>query len=132
MAGLRGASGGRAPPEEVRERADELTRLFDEAETAPAPEAGSAVSSFLGAFTVLLREGLEALLIVVAMIAFLRKAERQDVLAYVHGGWASALAAGVATWVAATYLITISGASRELTEGFGALFAAVEIGRAHV
>ena len=124
MAELRGAIGRHAPPDEVRARADELTRLFAEAETALAPEAGSAASSFLGAFTILLREGLEALLIVIAMIAFLRKAERQDVMGYVHGGWVAALLAGIATWVAATYVINVSGASRELTEGFGALFAA--------
>ncbi|HEY0846023.1 MAG TPA: c-type cytochrome, partial [Noviherbaspirillum sp.] len=38
---------------------------------------------FLGALTILLREGLEALLVVVAMIAFLKKAERREVLPYV-------------------------------------------------
>jgi len=43
----------------------------------------------------------------------------------VHGGWVAALLAGAATWLAATTLISISGASRELTEGFGALFAAI-------
>ncbi len=47
------------------------------------------------------------------------------VLPYVHAGWALALAAGSITWVAATYLVGISGASRELTEGFSFLFAAV-------
>ncbi|GAA3277572.1 hypothetical protein GCM10020258_59400 [Sphingomonas yabuuchiae] len=52
------------------------------------------------------------MLIVVAMIAFLRKAERSEVLPYVHGGWAGALAAGLLTWVVATYAIGISGASR--------------------
>jgi high-affinity iron transporter len=83
------------------------------------------MSAFLGAFTILLREGLEALLIVIAMIAFLRKAERQDVMGYVHGGWIAALAAGVATWFAATYLIEFSGANREITEGFGSLLAAI-------
>ena len=46
-------------------------------------------------------------------------------LPYVHGGWAAALAAGVATWFVATYFVNISGASRELTEGFGSLFAAL-------
>ena len=35
------------------------------------------------------------------------------------------LAAGVATWWVATHLIGISGASRELTEGFGSLLAAI-------
>ena len=61
--------------------------LLDEAEAALAPEAASDVSTFLGAFTILLREGLEALLVVIAMIAFLRKAERTEALPYVHGGW---------------------------------------------
>src|SRR3546814_11197385 len=59
------------------------------------------------------------------MIAFLRKAERSDVLPYVHAGWIGALAAGGVTWAVATYAIGVSGASRELTEGFGSIFAAV-------
>ena len=102
-----------------------LNGLFDDAEAALAPSASSNASTFVGAFTILLREGLEALLIIVAMIAFLRKAERTEVLPYVHGGWVGALAAGLLTWFVATYAIGISGASRELTEGFGSLFAAV-------
>src|SRR3546814_5169125 len=39
--------------------------------------------------------------------------------------WIGALAAGGMTWAIATYVIGISGASRELTEGFGSLIAAV-------
>ena len=54
----------------------------------------ATLSTFLGAFTILLREGLEALLVVIAMIAFLRKAERAEALPYVHGGWVAALIAG--------------------------------------
>ena len=95
--------------------------LLNEAETALAPEAESDVATFLGAFAILLREGLEALLVVIAMIAFLRKAERTEALPYVHGGWVAALVAGVATWFAATYAISISGQSRELAEGIGGL-----------
>jgi high-affinity iron transporter len=125
MAELRNRISRGAPLAEVEAQASAVTLLFDRAEAQLGQARGDRVSAFVGAFTVLLREGLEALLIVVAMIAFLRKAERQDVLPYVHGGWAAALAAGVATWGAATYLVTISGASRELTEGFGSLLAAV-------
>jgi high-affinity iron transporter len=109
----------------LRARLAGLEPLFAEAEAALAPEAATDLSTFLGAFTILLREGLEALLVVIAMIAFLRKADRPEVLPYVHGGWAAALAAGAATWAIATYVVGISGASRELTEGFGALLAAV-------
>ncbi len=113
------------PADEIATRVEVLNGLFDDADAALSPDAASSASTFLGAFTILLREGLEALLIVVAMIAFLRKAERPEVLPYVHGGWIGALVAGAITWVIATYAIGISGASRELTEGFGSLFAAV-------
>ena len=109
----------------LRERHAFAVNLLEQAEVALAPEAASDISTFLGAFTILLREGVEALLVVIAMIAFVRKSNRGEVIAYVHGGWIAALLAGVATWVAATYFVAISGASREMTEGFGALLAAV-------
>ena len=125
MTGVRVAIGRGAPANEVDAQIDRLNALLDTAERALAPHEADNVASFIGAFTILLREGLEALLIIVAMIAFLRKAERPEVLRYVHGGWIAALAAGGSTWAAATFFISISGASRELTEGFGSLLAAV-------
>ena len=125
MGGVRAAiSSGESEPLLSR-RIAETEQLLGQAEIVLAPEAASNASSFLGAFTILLREGLEALLVVIAMIAFLRKAEREEALPYVHGGWVAALVAGAGTWAVATYAIGISGASRELTEGFGSLLAAV-------
>lgn len=125
MADLRSLIDSDAPPAEVHAQAERLQALFTRAETQLRPESASSATSFAGAFTILLREGLEALLIVIAMIAFLRKAERQDVMGYVHGGWIAALGAGAAAWAVATYVIGVSGASREMTEGFGSLFAAI-------
>jgi high-affinity iron transporter len=125
MAGIRLAITRGEPEPALRQRLAETEKLLDQAEAALAPEAASELSTFLGAFTILLREGLEALLVVIAMIAFLRKAERTEALPYVHGGWAAALVAGAGTWALATYALNISGASRELTEGFGSLLAAV-------
>ena len=125
MGELRAAIAKGKDPAEVRSRVAAIDALFAAAEMALAPDQASDASTFLGAFTILLREGLEALLVVVAMIAFLRKADRTEALAYVHGGWVAALVAGAGTWAVATYAIGISGASRELTEGFGSLLAAV-------
>ena len=125
MAELRAAIGRGDPLAAVAQRVNALDVLFYRVETVLAPANASEASAFLGAFAILLREGLEALLIVIAMIAFLRKAERTEVLPFVHGGWLSALGAGALTWVAATYLIGVSGAGRELVEGFGSLFAAL-------
>ena len=110
--------------EQVQASAKRLLSLLNEADLALAPSQDDAWATYVGALTILLREGLEALLVVVAMIAFLKKAERTDVLVYVHAGWVIALACGGATWLAATYLVHVSGASRELTEGLSSLFAA--------
>lgn len=125
MSGFRGAIGQGVPVDQLEDQAARISALLDAAERALGPGEASPGASFAGALTILLREGLEALLIVVAMIAFMKKANRVEALPYVHGGWAVALLAGGATWAAATWLIAISGASRELTEGFGSLIAAV-------
>jgi high-affinity iron transporter len=125
MGELRAAIGRGESPQQVQGRVQALDNMLTEVETALAPEQGNTLSTFLGAATILLREGLEALLIVVGMLAFLKKGGRPDMVRPVHYGWASALIAGAATWLAATSLISISGATRELTEGFGSILAAL-------
>ena len=125
MAELRARIGRGDPTGTVSDQFATVDALFTRAELVLADDQASAASTFTGAFAILLREGLEALLVVVAMIAFLKKAERDEALPYVHAGWIVALLAGAGTWGAATYLIGVSGASRELTEGFGSLLAAV-------
>jgi len=106
------------------EYAGQLDAYFVRVEELTGANKTDATTVFVGALTILLREGVEALLIVIAMVAFLRKAERPEALHYVHAGWISALAAGALTWVVATYVVSISGASREVTEGLSSLFAA--------
>jgi high-affinity iron transporter len=125
MAEFRARLGNGRSVADVEAQAATLDQLFARAERALSEDRTSDVSAFVSSLTILVREGLEALLVVVAMIAFLRKAERKEVLPYVHAGWVSALLAGAATWFAATELISISGAGRELTEGFGGIFAAL-------
>ena len=73
----------------------------------------------------LLREGLEAILLLAAIIAFVSKTGRRDALPWVHAGWIAAFVLGGLTWVVATWFIGISGANREMTEGITALVAAV-------
>lgn len=81
--------------------------------------------SFFASLLILLREGLEAILVLAAILAFLRNTGQQQAVRSVHMGWGLALLAGVATWAVAAYLIDISGAQRELLEGVTALFASV-------
>lgn len=111
--------------DEARTAEKRLQTMLTKAQDVLTSATDDPLSTFLGAFTILLREGIEALLVIVAMVAFLKKAERRDVLKYVHGGWIVALAGGGVTWAVATYAVNLNGASREMTEGFSAIFAAV-------
>ena len=83
----------------------------------------SGAAAFTSAFFILVREGLEALLVVAALAAFLVKTEHRSNMRYLHFGWIGALVAGFFTWWASVSLIEISGASREITEGVAALLA---------
>lgn len=124
MARIRSGIASNADADALQIQVDALDGLFADAEQVLS-ERSSALSSFVAAFTILLREGLEALLIVIAIISLLRKAGRSEMLPWVHVGWGVALLLGVATWALATWVISISGASRELTEGVGSLLAAL-------
>jgi len=124
MARYRDLLNRQAPSADASAQAASVSALFDRAETVLADSSASRSTAFLGSFTILLREGIEALLIVIGMIAFLRKADRREALPAVHAGWIGALLAGVATWAVATHLVDVSGANREVTEGLSALFAA--------
>ncbi len=126
MIALRAKAAAGAGVAEVQARVAAAEALYDRAAIALGGqgEGSGATTAFVGSLTILLREGLEALLLVIAMVAFLRKADRTDAMPYVHAGWVGALAAGGLTWLVATRLVEVSGASRELTEGFGSLVAA--------
>ncbi|MXW22953.1 MAG: c-type cytochrome [Candidatus Dadabacteria bacterium] len=81
--------------------------------------------SFVNSFAIILREALEALLIIAAIIAALAHSGNRGMIRYVHYGWVVAIFAGFATWVAARTVIDISGARREIVEGVTSLLAAV-------
>ncbi|NWD05384.1 FTR1 family protein [Pseudomonas gingeri] len=83
--------------------------------------------SFISGLLILLREGLEAILVLAAILAFLRNTGQQSAVRSVNIGWGLALLAGLGTWALAAYVIDVSGAQRELLEGCTALFASVMV-----
>ncbi|WP_449430327.1 FTR1 family protein [Pseudomonas putida] len=83
--------------------------------------------SYISGLLILLREGLEAILVLAAILAFLRNTGQQSAVRSVNVGWGLALVAGFATWALAAYVIDVGGAQRELLEGCTALFAAVMV-----
>lgn len=113
------------PVGEVEAHAASLHTLLSSAASSMESSHLSATAALVSSFFIIVREGLESLLVVTVILTFLIRAERRDALPYVHVGWISALALGGATWFAASYLISVSGASREITEGLAALAASV-------
>ena len=113
-----------APVEQVAQSEKRIDEMLAASAEKLGVEGLSPTTAALSAFFILVREGLEALLLVAAIMAFLRKAGRREALPWIHAGWIGALILGLVTWSVAGKLIAISGASRELTEGITALLAA--------
>ena len=102
----------RANPAPAFETLDGLLAKAD----ASAGSSGSLLP-FVAALAIALREGVEAALLVAALLALLRKAGRERDAKAVHLGWAAALALGVATWFLSGAVLSLSGMKRELAEG---------------
>jgi high-affinity iron transporter len=124
MLGYRALLKKREPVAAVATAAEHLQALLSEAQRQLAVTRLPSSATFLSAFLILLREGLEAILVLAAIFALLVKSERRDALPYVHAGWIAALALGGVTWFVASYVVAISGSTREVTEGVTALVAA--------
>ena len=78
----------------------------------------------LAGFLIYFREGVEAALLVGALLAGVRRLGRADAVRYVHAGWLAALPAGVLTWWLSSRVLAVRAADRELSEALIALLAA--------
>jgi high-affinity iron transporter len=104
--------------------AERIQALLSEAQQQLTVTRLPPSATFLSAFVILLREGLEAILLLAAIFALLIKGQRRDALPYVHAGWIAALVLGGITWLVASYVVAMSGSTRAVTEGVTALVAA--------
>jgi high-affinity iron transporter len=100
-------------------------RLAEVQELMGSDDSGSGAYTLFNAALIIIREGVEAALVVGAIIAVLKTTGDLEAIRYVHLGWALALLSGVLTWVLAQTVLTVSGAHREVIEAFTALLAAV-------
>ncbi len=116
---LRTALSGRDAAE-VQRRAEIL-----EAGLFKIAESGRATGlPFVAAVLIFFREGIEAALIVAALLAGLRKLGRSNASRYVHLGWLAAVPAGILTWFVFERVLALGMARRELLEAVVALLAA--------
>ncbi|MGE8183728.1 FTR1 family protein [Pseudomonas mandelii] len=115
------------PVAQAQQRLDAAKAKLKESAGLLGSDGLSWSLSYISGLLILLREGLEAILVLAAILAFLRNTGQQSAVRGVNVGWGLALLAGLATWALAAYVIDVSGSQRELLEGATALFAAVMV-----
>lgn len=101
----------------------EILSTFDEISSVIAEKKMSPSLAFSAAFAIFLREGFEAVLIIITLLSVIKSFGATRAAHWVHAGWGSALGLGLITWFGSGFVIAMSGASRELTEGWVSLFA---------
>jgi high-affinity iron transporter len=114
--------------EEIQKQQLDIEAKLDQAaQMLASSDDFSGYYAFLNSALIILREGLEAALILAAIIAMLRVMGSPHAVRYIHFGWILALIAGALTWLAAQTVLTFSGQHRESMEGFISIFAAVAL-----
>lgn len=118
---------GVAPQEIDKRRAEIEARLDRAGEILARTDEYSGIYFFLNSALIIVREGLEATLVLAAILAMLKVMGATDAVRYIHLGWILALFAGGLTWLATQTVLTFSGQNRESMEGFISVFAAVAL-----
>ncbi|WNS43407.1 FTR1 family protein [Paenibacillus sp. MMS20-IR301] len=105
----------------------EATKIMDNMLNELTPLTVEQTYTAWDAALILLREGLEAILVLSALLAYLRREAAPAARRWVWSGAAAGLAGSIALAVLLTYTISqaASGGARELIEGIAGLFAVV-------
>ena len=133
-----GAAAEKAAAEDAAVKAEETApavvaadeKAAEPAAAEPAPAKKKVASkdwlTFVTAFGLLLREGLEAILVIVAIVAYLIKTGNKHMLKSVYLGSLAAIAASIVlAWFLNEVMGDASGVARELLEGWTMFLAVV-------
>jgi high-affinity iron transporter len=103
---------------------EKQAQVLDELISRSGSGSGTTLP-FVAAFIIYFREGIEAALLVGALLGGVRKLGRKDASRAIHLGWVGALLAGGASWFIFSRLIAIAPAQRELVEALIGVAAAL-------
>lgn len=125
-AALRNLMDAEAPLDEVEAMAAEVRDGLNEVErTLSEPGIAAPLLAFGYSFTILFREGLEAVLVVAAILGYLEASRNTQYRGAVLKGVGAAGVATVLTLVAATLFVQLAPLQRELIEAGTALLAVI-------
>ncbi|MEK3984721.1 FTR1 family protein [Paenibacillus sp. FSL K6-3166] len=106
---------------------DQALKIMDNMVTELTPLAGETTYNAWDAALILLREGLEAILVLSALLAYLKRDGNTKAQKWIWSGAAVGLVASIALAVILTYTISraASGGAREMIEGITGLVAVI-------
>jgi high-affinity iron transporter len=108
----------------VEARLDRLRALTAEAKRALEGSRSSFGFTFLQSATIILREGIEAALLVALLMSYLAAAGQPELRRYTLAGALAGVVAGLATWFAAQLAVESSTLQKEALEGITSILAA--------
>lgn len=109
--------------EAVKTEIDKANKIIDQADDMLKGQQLDYWVTFVIALSIMLREALEAFLVLFIVLALIRSAGAKKALPWLHGGWITAVICGVIGWFLADYIIQFGGKNREIMEGLVSLFA---------
>lgn len=110
---------------EVRASLDLLIKMLWEDANQLDGKKESPWSVFFSSFFIIVREGVEAILVIAAIIAYLLKSGNKDKLIWVYWGIITALIASILLVFLLKAVTALSGANQEIIEGVTMLVAVV-------
>lgn len=110
---------------ELQTELDNAKKIFQEAKQTLSENKLSFSVAMLGSFAIVLREGLEAVLLLVTLLSVVGAMNSKKAVRYIHYGWSSALLIGFLMWFISGALINVSGVGREMLEALTALLAII-------
>lgn len=108
---------------QVNQQMSELVDMLQEDAATLSKSDSTPWGIFLSSLVIILREGIEAILVIAAIIAYLLKSGNKDKVKIIYQSTLVALGASVLTAIGLKYLFNISGASQENLEGITMLLA---------
>jgi high-affinity iron transporter len=124
FAAYRDAIQSGAPMSEVRDLESQILRGLDDVERSITEKGIAAPAvAFAFSYTILFREGLEAVLLIAILLGSLEAARARNYRRPLAWGAAAAIAASVATFALTLTVLEIAPVDRELLEGGAAVLA---------
>lgn len=99
------------------------TETINEAEALLSSSERGVFDTALLTAGILIREGLEAFFVILAILGVLRKVNIPQATRWIHLGWIAAIVVGIISWFFTDSLMQWSAAERELMEGLIGIFA---------